>query len=168
MILWGWMKIYMKMQENWVAVFFCFTRKTVKYYKMNGKVGYPPLNPFYAENFVHEGRKIILQIHHYVFSTKNRCFLGKQHLFSPYWKEIFGGTPEKNKKIVCKGRLKIKSAKWYLTVSVKRCHLLSTRRCSPQISKNWQLSKKGAAANIKKLKHVVKKVQPQILKNWQM
>ena len=140
MILWGWMKIYMKMQENWVAVFFCFTRKTVKYYKMNGKVGYPPLNPFYAENFVHEGRKIFLQIHNYVFSTKKKTgAFGQTIHIQSLLEGNFWGDAGKEPKIFCKWRLKIKSAKWHLTVSVKRCHLLYTRRCSPQISKNWQL-----------------------------
>lgn len=91
------MKIFMKMQENWVAVFFCFTRKTVKYYKMNGKVGYPPLNLFLQKIFSMKGERLSSKSIIIYSAQKNRCFLGKQLIISPYWKEIFGGTLEKNK-----------------------------------------------------------------------
>ena len=65
---------------------------------MNGKVGYPPLNPFYAENFVHEGRKIILQIHNYVFSTKKQVLFGQTTHIQPLLEENFRGDAGKEQK----------------------------------------------------------------------
>ena len=89
--------------------------------------------------------------------------MGKQHIFNPYWKKIFGGTPEKNKKIVCKGRLKICKV-----ILDRLCKKMSSSLYSKVQSTNIKkltIVKKGAATNIKKMTHVVKKVQPQILKN---